>query len=124
MIDNWEQSKENVAPVKTGRSIKGLGGVGGLTNKSVLGKDLGNNEEESRFEQAIEAAKADGMKKSEDGASLLPEDEEMVLQAYIRYYKWVRDTYKSSNDKSKAVLEKVTSEFKDSTHMKNNDRLQ
>ena len=52
----------------------------------MLGKDLGNNEEESRFEQAIEAAKADGMKKSEDGASL-PEGEEMVLQAYIRYYK-------------------------------------
>ena len=28
MNDDWEQSKENVAPVKTGRSIKGLGGVG------------------------------------------------------------------------------------------------
>lgn len=120
MNDDWEQSKENVAPVKSGRSVKGLGGVGGLANKPVLGKDLGGGEEEKKYERAIEEAREEGMKLSEDGASLLPEGEEMVLQAYIRYYKWVRDTYKSSNDKSKAVLEKVTSEFKDSSSMKNN----
>ena len=45
----------------------------------------------------------------------------MILQAYIRYYKWVRETYKTSNDKSKAVLERATTEFKDSPHLKNNE---
>ena len=37
--------------------MKGLGGVGGLANKPVLGKNLGANDEERKYEQAIEEAK-------------------------------------------------------------------
>lgn len=118
MSADWELSKENVAPIRSGRSVKGLSGVGGLANKPVLGKDLGAKEEEKKHEEAIAEAKT--RMRKEDG-SFSSEAEDMVLQAYIRYYKWVRETYKTSNDKSKAVLERVTSELKDSVELKNNE---
>ena len=41
-IDNWESSKENVLPLKRGRSVNGLN-----ENLSILGKDKRNSETEA-----------------------------------------------------------------------------
>jgi hypothetical protein len=116
MSTDWENSKENVAPVKRGRTVKGLGGVAGLSNKPVLGKNLGSVSEEKRFENEVEVAK--NRTDYGDGESV----EEAVLEVYISYYKWVRDTYRTSNDKSKAVLEKATSDLQAYEKLKNDNR--
>ena len=115
---DWETSKENVAPVKSGRSVKGLGGSrGGLGNKPVLGKELGEKDDEQRFEKQIKAAK-EAIEPTDDG----PSKASKILDAYLAYYKWIRNTYASSHDKTRAVLERVTSELKDVAEMKNNDK--
>lgn len=111
---DWENSKENVAPVKSGRSIKGLGGArGGLSNKPVLGKELGESGEEQRFERDIMDAR------SADESNNKAEE---ILNAYLAYYKYVKSTYASSHDKTRAVLERVTSELKDIPTMKNDEK--
>ena len=109
----WENSKENIAPVKSGRSIKGLGGArGGLSNKPVIGKELGEMEEEKRFERDIAAA----MSKPESN-----DRAQEILSAYLAYYKYVKRTYASSHDKTRAVLERATNELKDIEVVKNNE---
>jgi len=84
----WELSKENVRPVKSGRSTKGLG----LSALSIGGKNEDLVEQERQFE-----------------ASLLGAHEtDDPLGVYIRYFKWIRSTYPSDLSRTLSVLEKCT----------------
>lgn len=86
----WETCKENVQPIKRGRSARGLGTAVGCANSgvsealSIQGKS---------FEQTIA-----------DIASRNPQSKEL-LDTYAQFFKWTRDSFPSSSDKAQLVLE-------------------
>lgn len=84
----WETSKENVLPVKRGRSAKGL--------CEALAKPLINDgaeaaEQERNFESQLSAC--------------APNDSVAKLDTYIQYIKWFRNAFPSSTDKVFELLE-------------------
>lgn len=82
----WEASKENIGPVKSGRSTKKLGesvlSAGGLTDVQVKQKQ--------KFEEDIKIA--------EEGCC-------RRLDTFVEYFKWTREVYPSNTAKSLEVLE-------------------
>lgn len=86
----WESSKENVVPIKRGRSAKGLG-----ENLSV-GRQFGSvtvPPQETEFEALLKQQKHNSSE---------------LLLVYIKYFKWIRDSYPSDTEKTLKLLE-VTS---------------
>jgi hypothetical protein len=83
----WEACKENVLPIKRGRSAKGLSDTLLKSSDSLLSDRMC----EKTFEDAISAA-----------GNASPKQ---LLDAYILYFKWVRDTYPSSAEKALKLLE-------------------
>ena len=82
---DWENCKENVLPIKKGRSLKKLG-------ESTLFqvKDFKQQEEENELElrQIIE---------SNDG--------QRIFEKFLSNFKWIRDTFPTNNEKALDVLE-------------------
>ena len=82
----WEACKENVLPIKRGRSAKGL-------SESLLNNTedaSGNKSRDKIFEDSIiTAAKS-------------PKE---LLDAYSLYFKWTRDTYPTNTEKALKLLE-------------------
>ncbi len=89
----WESSKENVVPIKRGRSAKGLGEI--LTNDKD-GKQIQDSLQESEFEKIL-------IKQEAVPAQL--------LDAYVQYFKWVRDTFPTNSDKALKLLEVSDTEY-------------
>lgn len=83
----WEACKENVLPIKRGRSAKGLSDTLLKSSDSLLSDKLC----EKAFEDAITAAGKSSPKE--------------LLDAYIMNFKWIRDTYPSSTEKALKLLE-------------------
>lgn len=102
----WEACKENVLPIKRGRSAKGLNAALAITSKD---KDTLTTAEQGH-ETAILEASSGG-------------DNAILLETYIRYFKWVRDTYPSSTDKALKLLEKCTYELKSDATLRNDTRF-
>ena len=102
----WEACKENVLPIKRGRSAKGLNAALTTTSKD---KDTLATTEQGHETALLEAA-AGG-------------DNVVVLEAYIRYFKWIRDTYPSSTDKALKLLEQCTCELKSDPTLRNDTRF-
>jgi len=98
---SWETCKENVQPIKRGRSTKGLGK--GFTTDRVEALE----EQEAAFERGIA------------GLS----DSRQLLDAYVQYFKWTRDAFPSSSDKAQHLLERATAELKDNAELKNEPRF-
>lgn len=86
IIPTWEASKENVLPLKRGRSVKGLSKALEMNHET----DLLNQEQ--RFEQQIE-----------DTRKTL--DKQQLLEDYLAYFKWTRDSYPSNHEKALKILE-------------------
>ncbi len=84
-MDVWEASKENVMPLKRGRSIKTL--------NENLEKPLKHEKVEKMHENIFE----EKIKTSNTSIDL--------LASYINYVKWTRDTFPSNADKSLKLLE-------------------
>lgn len=88
-VPQWEISKENIIPIKKGRSAKGL-------SESKLIVSLSESEcldkEKLLFEEKLEQAsnKNDSMEK---------------LEIYIKYIKWIRDKYPSNSEQVLKILE-------------------
>eukprot|EP01041_Mallomonas_annulata_P000315 gene315-573_t len=84
---NWESSKENVLPIKRGRSAKGLNYV--MSTDTIA-------ESESRFEQEI----------------LNTTSSSDPLIVWLQYFKWIRDTYPSDSSRALKLLERCTVELR------------
>ena len=96
---NWETCKENVRPVKSGRSAKGLG--------SFKGNKIDLNLQKQTYEDLII-----NTKNSED-----------PLDAYVKYFKWTRDTYPSDVSKTLELLERCTLALSHNDKYKNDIRF-
>ena len=109
--NQWELCKENVAPLKRGRSVKGLSDQ--LASNPVA--DSGIHEAQERaFEQGIE----DAIAGEASGAS-----SKEILDKFVIYYKWTRDTYPSKTEKALQLLERCTVALKDDLAMKNDNKF-
>lgn len=94
-METWEACKENILPIKRGRSVKGL--------NETLDKPFPKNGEFS-VEKMQENIFVNTLKLK------VPEEktELEMLDAYINYIKWTRDTYPTNSDKSLKLLEVST----------------
>eukprot|EP01035_Chromulina_nebulosa_P019674 gene19674-25592_t len=100
-IPKWEASKENILPIKRGRSVKGLND--NISNNISINNTL--LKEEKEFELLLINHK---------------DSKDNLLDSYIKYIKWTRDTYPSNNEKTLVLLERCTVELKDNEDLKNN----
>lgn len=82
----WEACKENVLPIKRGRSAKGLSES--LQNNA---DDASGNSRDKIFEDSIIAASKSSPKE--------------LLDAYSLYFKWTRDTYPTNTERALKLLE-------------------
>ena len=90
----WETSKENVLPIKRGRSARGLSAS--LSQNPVLvaqqlqSQPLALSRQEQEFEADLQSIVQNA------GCDSV---EELKLEAYIKYLKWIRDTFPSNTEK-------------------------
>ena len=103
-LPTWEACKENVLPIKRGRSAKGLSDTLAVPQKAI---DL--NAVEQSYEDRLTAA--------------LNGSPEILLDAYIAYFKWIRDTFPSNSAKALHLLERCTCALKDNASLKNDLRF-
>jgi hypothetical protein len=80
----WEMSKENVVPLKRGRSARGLGEA--LASVKSFSQ-------ESNYENEFEIQLKNSGNSSE------------MLEIYVKYFKWFRDNNPSDTEKSLKLLE-------------------
>ena len=115
--NRWEYSKENVVPIKRGRSVKGL-----ANSLQAIEVSQGNKEVEierdkmatERFEREL---------KSVQDMSTSSDNDNMLLDVYVKHYKWIRDTYPSDNSKSLTFLERATFDLKENESCRNDSKL-
>lgn len=100
----WETSKENVLPLKRGRSAKGLADTLGTDKKKKSSDSL--NEEKS-FENGL----------------ILASDNVKKLEIYVGYFKWTRNTFVSNSERALKLLERCTCDLKDEEVLKNDLRF-
>lgn len=96
-IPSWEACKENVLPIKRGRSAKGLSDT---LQKNINYSSDNTNEnknQEKYYEDLILNAK-----KASTSSTIFSKE---LLDSYIFYFKWIRDTYPSNSDKALKLLE-------------------
>ena len=84
--NEWELRKENVIPIKRGRSVKGL-------QESLL-RPNHLDESESTREKGFQ----DELKAHVDSPI-------GQLETYIKYFKWTRDRFPTNSDKALKLLE-------------------
>ena len=85
-VPNWEASKENVLPIKRGRSVK------------VLTENLGTEKSNDNGIKLREKIFHDKILNAADNPSEL-------FEVYVTYLKWTRDTFQSNNEKAMKILE-------------------
>jgi hypothetical protein len=86
----WETSKENVVPIKRGRSAKGLSESLLRPLTTHAGPSEQRTPEQDFEDQLNDATITDGSQK---------------LDIYVRYLKWLRDAYPSNSEKALVLLE-------------------
>jgi checkpoint serine/threonine-protein kinase len=84
----WEACKENVLPIKRGRSAKGLSES---LSKAISTDTSIDKLREKVFEDALSAA-----------ATKSPKE---LLDSYVTYFKWIRDTYPKGTEQAIKILE-------------------
>lgn len=84
-LPTWEACKENVLPIKRGRSARGLSST---LDRGVSGVSA-DEEREHQFQDEIAAAF----------------EPKHLLDVYVQYFKWIRDMYPSNSDKALKLLE-------------------
>jgi len=100
----WETSKENVLPIKSGRSTKKL-------TKTFLAQSEGfsiENGAVANFENELISAKSAGAD---------------LLDVWVRYFKWTRDQYPSDSTKAMQILERCTAQLVTISKYKNDNRF-
>ena len=115
--NQWEYSKENVVPIKRGRSVKGL-----VNSLQAVEASQGNKAKEIvQCEEATERFEKE--LKSILELSPSSQNDESLLDVYMKHHKWIRDTYPSDNTKSLAFLERATFDLKDNETCKNSPKF-
>jgi len=137
MSSDWENCKENVQPIKRGRSANMLAKKGLGEHKPKGGEEATNDQQKAAFEKMISKAKtrklaaaaadatgnaATPTAPSADGDGKSDSDKPSLLEVYLLYFKWVRDTYPEASDRALAVLEQATCDMKDEGGIKNDPR--
>lgn len=104
-MNDWENSKENVKPVKSGRSAKGLS-MASIGGDALKLRDQTIKEEQA-FEELISSVS----------------DQVDPLETYVRYFKWIRSTFPSDLNKSLSLLERCTCALSRNTMYRNDIRF-
>jgi hypothetical protein len=91
MMD-WETSKENIIPLKKGRSLAANGAVGGGGLGGILQDKLTKEDKNKEYQNRLEKARKGSS--SED-----------LLDIYIDYYSWTRRSSNNDSEKGKSILE-------------------
>jgi spindle assembly checkpoint component MAD3 len=114
-VSDWETCKENVLPVKAGRSVAHINSA---LNTSTSGGFLSQEKERqatmSTFDRQIDSFL------NRDEAS---RDNSELLNVFTSYFKYARTEYPSSQDKALKVLERCTLLLKDDDAMRNDCRF-
>jgi hypothetical protein len=84
----WETSKENVLPIKRGRSAKGLNDA---LSKSTIHQEVELANREREFESQLLACD--------------PSLPALMLEVYVQYMKWAKDAFPTSPNKFHKLLE-------------------
>lgn len=100
---SWETSKENVQPIKSGRSTKGLSNVLSKSQDTDMIENVIQD-----FEKQLKTAMITGADR---------------LDIYVRYFKWTRDQFPSSASKAMQILEKCTADLTKESKYKNDVRF-
>lgn len=105
-FDEIEQQKENIEPIREGRSA------------ASLAKALGHNPLENRTEQNSQRQEFE-----KQVAECLELDD--PIEPYLAYIKWVHDEYPQGNNSESGLLvllERCTSDFRDADYYKDDSR--
>jgi hypothetical protein len=130
----WEACKENVLPIKRGRSTKGLqaqgmggmGGIGGIGGIGGLSASVNDSTAATQGAQGSQGSQSQAAEAVEAGFELelaTAESGSQKLTCYIKHLKWVRDAYPSSSDKALALLERCTYELKGESSLSDDSRF-
>ena len=101
-------------PIKRGRSTNGLTEKVLANGKSAASEALHQTQEKTFDEMVAKAKEHAGEGKIE---------ERSVLEVYLLYFKWVRDTFPSSGEKALKLLERATADMKEDKTIKNDARF-
>lgn len=107
MSEEWERSKENVLPVKRGRSAAGL-------SDALASSKLAAHSE------SIEQTRAAYFNRQLELAAGSPLER---LNVYEEQFKWNRDHFPSDSSRLIKLLETCTCELKDEEVIKNESRF-
>lgn len=110
----WETCKENVVPIKRGRSAKGLTDTLDRKESSKAASAAAEHAQEEAYEARLAALASPSPSSSGSKAA---------LEVYVQYFKWVRDTYPSDNAKALTLLERCTCALKDDAALRNDTRF-
>ena len=122
----WEACKENVVPIKRGRSAKGLTETLDRKEGSKVTSAATEQAQEDFFEARLTALAPPPSSSSSSGSSGSSSpgvDSKGVLDVYVQYFKWVRDTYPADNTKALTLLERCTCALKDAPALRNDPRF-
>jgi checkpoint serine/threonine-protein kinase len=107
MSAEWELSKENVLPVKRGRSAAVLSDVLG-SEKLRKGNIPLEDEKSNQLEDSLVQAQGNPV---------------AILAAYEEHFQWTRDAFPSDSSRLIKILERCTFDLKSELEMKNNSRF-
>ena len=128
---SWEACKENVLPLKVGRSVRKFGesSLALRSESHSLDKIEAKNDWKSiekDFDNKIDSLLSHRDKQNVDGLAVTDSSlslSKQILDEYIKYFKWLRNTYTSNSQKALKVLEKCTYDLKNETEVKNDTRF-
>lgn len=110
----WETSKENIKPVKSGRA------VGDIDKAKKRGLSSADDRAEEKYCKLIGYLVMKCRKFTDEIARATADDD--VLDAWLRYIKWARNTFPSSSSKTLTVLEAATRALQDEDKYANDPR--
>lgn len=102
-IEEWEHSKENILPVKSGRKASALARAFSVTNYDL-------EEERKQFEERIQKSK-----EQEDELS-------DPLSIWLEYFSWARENFPSSYTEQQSVVQAATKLFRNSEKYQQDER--
>ena len=107
MNEEWELSKENVMPVKRGRSAFMLSNVLAEQKSSRHDKNI-EEERQVHFDKQLDMAKGNALE---------------TLTVYENQYKWIRDHFPTDSSRLVKLLEQCTFDLKQEESCRNETRF-
>lgn len=130
-ITDFEGSKENILPVKSGRSAEQLSRMFSLkTTESE--KQVLNSREITHFETKLQQLQIQSASYDQlcstitsrgGNVEITKEEYEDPLSVWLEYYNWAKDAYPNTSKEYLRVIERCTSLFKDSKVYHNDIRF-